>query len=66
MNIVSLLSDCSAAVADTPTLEDYVSHVLAGELDDVASLVMEDTAQTVDGTFEKNHVISATSIVSAN
>ena len=66
MNIVSLLPDCSATVADTPTLEDYVSHVLAGELDDVATLVMEDTTQTVDGAFEKNHVIAAASADSAD
>ena len=62
MNIVSLLPDCSVAVSDTPTLKDYVSHVLAGEIDDVAALMMEDTSQTVDGAFEKNHVTTIASV----
>ena len=65
MNIISLILDYSVAVADTPTLEDYVSHVLAGEIDDVAALMMEDTSQTVDGAFEKNHVTTTTLVDSA-
>ena len=65
MNIVSVLPDCSVAVSDTPTLKDYVSHVLAGEIDDVAALMMEDTSQTVDGAFDKNHVTTTALVDSA-
>ena len=65
MNTVPLLHDCSDTAVDTPTLEDYVSHVLAGELDDVAALMMQDTSQTVDGAFEKNHVTTTALVDSA-
>lgn len=59
MDIVSLLPDCFAAATDSPTLEDSVSHVLVGELDGVAALLIENTAQTGDGAFEKNHGVAA-------
>ena len=66
MDTVSLLPDCSAAAADTPTLEDSISHVLAGELHNVATLVIEHTVQTGDGAFEKNHGVAAASAGSAD
>lgn len=59
MDTVSLIPDCFAAGTDSPTLEDSVSHVLVGELDDVAALLIENNAQTWDGTFEKNHGVAA-------
>lgn len=66
MDTVALLPYCSAAEADNPTLEDSVSHVLVGELDDVAALLIENTAQTWDGAFEKNHGVAAASAGSAD